>query len=196
MVGSADEHVVAAEARDLKRDVGGRRVRDGADPGDVDRIAVGCVMSIRRPRAWRDAGPVVTPGLGGPHPRAGCPAVSQPRAVGRRQDAPNVEVPELSSAIASPRACREAIPGRHASDPTRAFISRDRQRQAGLTRTQTPAPSTLAGTEHPRITDPPAPAVDQKCPAYRTRTGTPGSPWAPTLRTIQLIALFDRRMQP
>ncbi len=31
---------------------------------------------------------------------------------------------------------------------------------------------------------------------YRTRTGTPGSPWAPTLRTIQLIALFDRRMQP
>ena len=32
--------------------------------------------------------------------------------------------------------------------------------------------------------------------AYRTRTGTPGSPWAPTLRTIQLIALFDRRMQP
>ena len=32
--------------------------------------------------------------------------------------------------------------------------------------------------------------------AYCTRTGTPGSPWAPTLRTIQLIALFDRRMQP
>jgi hypothetical protein len=32
--------------------------------------------------------------------------------------------------------------------------------------------------------------------AYRTRTGTPGSPRAPTLRTIQLIALFDRRMQP
>ena len=39
-------------------------------------------------------------------------------------------------------------------------------------------------------------ARPRPCPAYRTRTGTPGSPWAPTLRTIQLMALFDRRMQP
>ena len=32
--------------------------------------------------------------------------------------------------------------------------------------------------------------------AYGTRTGTPGSPSAPTVRTIQLIAAFDSRMQP